>query len=68
MGYIFYFSCPVLFDSTSPQSFVTLANTLAKNLLQNASLIDKLKFHLWKIYFQLGVRVFIFEVSIVLIV
>ncbi|EPB71866.1 hypothetical protein ANCCEY_09029 [Ancylostoma ceylanicum] len=61
---IIFDSCPVLFDATSPQSFITLANTLAKALLQNASLIDKVKFHLWKTYFQLGVRVFIIEQAI----
>ncbi|RCN31387.1 hypothetical protein ANCCAN_22823 [Ancylostoma caninum] len=61
---IIFDSCPVLFDATSPQSFITLANTLAKALLQNASVVDKIKFHLWKTYFQVGVRVFILEQAI----
>ncbi|KHJ90474.1 hypothetical protein OESDEN_09684 [Oesophagostomum dentatum] len=58
---IIFDSCPVLFDASSPQSFATLADTLARTQLQNASLLDKIQFLLFKNYFRLGVAAYILE-------
>ncbi|KAK6730907.1 hypothetical protein RB195_007402 [Necator americanus] len=61
---IIFDSCPVLFDASSPQNFTNLANTLSKKLLENASIVEKIKFFLWKAYFQFGIRAFILEQAV----
>ncbi|CAJ0594368.1 unnamed protein product [Cylicocyclus nassatus] len=57
---IIFDSCPVLFDASSPRSFATLANVLARTV-QNASLWEKLKFAVWRAYFTMGIRFFLLE-------
>nr|CDJ83961.1 Protein of unknown function DUF829 domain containing protein [Haemonchus contortus] len=58
---IVFDSCPVVFDASSPKSFTHLADAISRTALKKASIATHIQFLMWRVYFAIGVRMFVAE-------
>ncbi|XGW22511.1 hypothetical protein V3C99_005049 [Haemonchus contortus] len=58
---IVFDSCPVVFDGSSPKSFTHLADAISRTALKKASIATRIQFLMWRVYFAIGVRMFVAE-------